>query len=95
MLDCPFYARDENGGMSRDFTPCFGDVMAGDFNLPYTCGSKSRRSIIKYFFRNYSSITNKEGLSQNISSEILKKVNKIYLEFISDNSKGCLNLTTQ
>ena len=50
-LECPFYARDELGGMTRDFTACYGAVMFGDENLPFTCGSQARRAIIKYFFR--------------------------------------------
>ena len=28
--ECPFYARDEEGGRSRRFTPCLGAAMHGD-----------------------------------------------------------------
>jgi hypothetical protein len=70
VLDCPFYARDELGGASRNFTACFGDeVMQGDHQLPFTCGSQARRAIIKYFFRKY---TKKD--SRNLSRVILDKV---------------------
>lgn len=95
VLTCPFYARDELGGKSRSFTPCYGEAMGGDYSLPFTCGSQIRRSLIKYFFRNYSKITNSEGLSKNISIEIFKKVNQIFEDFISDNAKGCFDSKTQ
>ena len=43
ILDTQFYARDDLGGMSRNFTPCIGDALHGDERLPYTCGSPTRR----------------------------------------------------
>jgi hypothetical protein len=34
--------------------PCTGAAMQGDFKVPFTCGSQTRRSIIKYFVRNFA-----------------------------------------
>ena len=34
--------------------PCTGESMQGDFKVPFTCGSQTRRSIIKYFVRNFA-----------------------------------------
>jgi hypothetical protein len=93
-LDCPFYSRDDLGGKSRDFTPCFGDIMYNDHRLPFTCGSRARRSIIKFFFRNYSKTASGEHLSSNISSAILKTVQEIYKNYTSSGSMGCLDKST-
>ena len=93
-LDCPFYARDDAGGKSRDFTPCFGDIMYNDHRLPFTCGSQARRSIIKFFFRNFSKSASGEHLSGNISNTILKTVQEIYKNYTSPGSMGCLDKNT-
>ncbi len=49
----PFWARDPSGvGEDRSLDlPCFGPKLKGDYNPPFTCGSDTRRSIIKYFVR--------------------------------------------
>jgi hypothetical protein len=46
LPNCPFYARDNESGASRDFTPCFGDEMHGDYQLPFTCGSQVRNVVL-------------------------------------------------
>jgi hypothetical protein len=103
ILDCPFYARDEDGGVSRNFTACFGDIMHGDHRLPYTCGSPLRRSIIKYFFRNYfalfgasSSSSSQPSLSlnTNVSKLIMATVQSIYTNYTAATSRGCLDPKT-
>jgi hypothetical protein len=93
-MDCPFYARDDVGGKSRSFTPCYGDIMHNDHRLPFTCGSRARRSIIKYFFRNYSTTTSGKELSNNISDTIFKTVKSIFENYTSPNSMGCLDKNT-
>lgn len=52
-LGVPFWARDSSGeGIDRTLDlPCFGDKLKGDYTPPFTCGSNTRRSIIKYFVR--------------------------------------------
>jgi len=91
-LECPFYARDEEGGKSREFTPCFGDdVMYNDTSNPYTCGSRGRRSIIKYYFRN---VWNPSKLNLNISNRILEKVNSIMKNYTNSNSFFCYDSKT-
>ena len=49
----PFWARDASGlGIDRSLDlPCFGAKLKGDYEPPFTCGSDTRRSIIKYFVR--------------------------------------------
>lgn len=40
---------------SRAFSlPCSGDNLKGDYKVPFTCGSPSRRAVIKYFVRSYA-----------------------------------------
>jgi hypothetical protein len=93
LLECPFYARDNQSGFSRAFTPCFGEeAMDGDYNIPFTCGSQARRSLIKYFFRNFSSsITT--GL--NISLKIQDKVQALLLNYTDARSMGCYDNRTR
>lgn len=105
ILDCPFYARDELGGLSRNFTPCYGAVMHGDHMLPYTCGSQARRAIIKYFFRDYYSSdhhnsnsggSTQEGksLSANASKLVYEAILSLYQNYTSSASRGCLDITS-
>jgi hypothetical protein len=58
-LPVPSWSRRPHGDPdnSRDFQlPCAGDAMNGDFAAPFTCGSEARRSVIKYFVRNYGGV---------------------------------------
>lgn len=52
-LEVPFWARDSTElGADRSMDlPCFGAKLKKDFNPPFTCGSDTRRAIIKYFVR--------------------------------------------
>lgn len=52
-LEVPFWARDSSEeGIDRTMDlPCFGSKLKGDYVPPFTCGSDTRRSIIKYFVR--------------------------------------------
>lgn len=95
VLDCPFYARDEAGGLSRAFTPCFGDkVMHGDHALPYTCGSAARRSVIKYFYRNYSKALRGGMLAQNLTSLVRTTIDALYRNYTQPYSRGCMDPDT-
>ncbi len=56
-LPVPSWSRrnSENEPDTRDFPlPCSGDAMQGDFKVPFTCGSQTRRAVIKYFVRNFA-----------------------------------------
>ena len=88
-----FWARDENGGQSRNFTACFGDVMYGDHQLPYTCGSPVRRSIIKFFIRDYLQ-SGRFNLQRNVSQLILQVVRAMYANYTAPGSWGCLDAAT-
>ena len=90
VLDCPYYARDEFGGASRNFTACYGDVMGGDHKLPFTCGSPSRRSIIKHFMR----ARVQDTLNTNVSALVLSQVQAIYTNYTAESSRGCLDAAT-
>lgn len=52
-FEVPFWARDQSEeGVDRTLDlPCFGQKLKKDFHPPFTCGSDTRRSIIKYFVR--------------------------------------------
>jgi hypothetical protein len=93
VLECEYYARDEYGGKSRNFTACLGnDVMHNDSRPPYTCGSRARRSLIKYFFRE---IYENAQLKANITKKINEKVSSIIANYTSENSLGCYSETTK
>lgn len=57
-LPVPSWSRrnSENEADTRDMPlPCAGaDVLKGDFKVPFTCGSPTRRAIIKYFVRDFA-----------------------------------------
>jgi hypothetical protein len=79
VLDCPFYARASGA--------CFGDdEMRGDHRLPFTCGSRARRAIIKYFFRDYYT---RGGNNNNLTKLITDKVASIYANYSHRDSMGC------
>lgn len=54
-LPVPYWARDASGtGQSRVMdTPCNGLKTDGDHLPPFTCGSGTRRSLVKSFVRNF------------------------------------------
>ena len=88
-LECPFYARDEMGGVTRQFTPCYGSVMHGDNELPFTCGSQARRAIIKYFFRDYC--FREQSLDSEVYSLLNERIIELRKNFTNPASYGCLN----
>jgi hypothetical protein len=85
---------------SRNFPlPCSGAAeMKGDFEAPFTCGSPSRRAIIKYFVRKYASTTGticatddldtsvQEANKQRLLSAVHNQLTKLY-EAWSDYTK--------
>lgn len=57
-LPVPSWSRNDNetSAPSRSFSlPCTPDKLKGDLKTPFTCGSEARRSVIKYFVRNFAS----------------------------------------
>lgn len=92
VLDCPNYARDDLGGKTRNFSKCFGpEIMYNDSSPPYTCGSRERRSIIKFFFRE---ILNKQNLAINVSDKIHSQITLLFNNYTSLDSLGCYNSTS-
>lgn len=56
-LPVPSWSRrnSESEANTRDLPlPCTGENMQGDFKAPFTCGSQTRRAIIKYFVRSFA-----------------------------------------
>ena len=50
-------ANTEDEVATRKFpVPCTWEYTHNDTKVPFTCGSETRRAVIKYFVRNYSSI---------------------------------------
>ena len=91
-LECPFYARDELGGVTREFTACYGPVMHGDTQLPFTCGSQARRALIKYFIRDFC--FRNDSLHQEITQLIQTRVLQLMQNLTNPASYGCLNQST-
>ena len=70
-LPVPFWARDAGGlGLTREMDlPCIGEKLNKDFVPPFTCGSETRRSIIKYFVRDF--INRGDNNQKNLNSNTL------------------------
>ena len=78
LLECPFYARSD--------APFFSDdEMCGDHRLPSTCGSRARRSIIEYFFKDYYA---RKGNNNNLTKLITEKVAFMCVNYSSQRSMG-------
>jgi hypothetical protein len=71
-LEVPFWARDTSEmGVDRSMDlPCFGSKLKGDYDPPFTCGSDTRRSIIKYFVRDY---INKDSTGNTLTEQLVQK----------------------
>ena len=63
-------------------------------DLPYTCGSQLRRSIIKYFYRNFSSSLSGVGL-QNLTVQMLQaQIDQLKRDWTDASNFGCRNKAT-
>jgi hypothetical protein len=85
-LEVPFWARDKSEvGRDRGMDlPCFGPKLKGDFNPPFTCGSDTRRSIIKYFVRDE---INKVSAGNNLAEGLVRQRIAMLKEAWKDPSK--------
>lgn len=55
--------------------PCFGSKLKGDPHPPFTCGSDTRRSIIKYFVRDYiNTVSGANNLAEQLVRERIEKL---------------------
>jgi hypothetical protein len=93
---CPFYARDGAGGLNRKFNKsCLRDNLNTiDFQPPFTCGSQARRSIIKYFYRNFSSSLSGVGL-QNLTVQMLQaQIDQLKRDWTDASNFGCRTKAT-
>jgi hypothetical protein len=92
QLPTASYFRDTFDGATREFElPCSGDALRGDSKGPYTCGSNSRRSMIKYFLRNHTAIST-ESDHPFVKGSIVTAVNnniKVAGSLFGINSYGC------
>lgn len=85
-LDVPYWARDSGGaGLSRDMDlPCTGAKLLGDTRPPFTCGSHTRRAIIKDFVRNY--INNGERKNRLVEELVRERVAALREAWTGDTS---------
>ena len=88
---CPFYARDGAGGLDRKFNKsCLRDNLNTiDFQPPFTCGSQARRSIIKYFYRNVTGLTDPNRLNKNVTKMLEDLVKVLQANYTNALSYGC------
>ena len=85
-LPVPFWARDKSEeGIDRSMDlPCFGSKLKGDHNPPFTCGSDTRRSIIKYFVRDHIN----SGMHGNsLAESLVRERIQLLMKAWSDQSK--------
>jgi hypothetical protein len=91
-LPVPYWSRDTAGsGDNRNIDlPCGPDKIGTDLNPPFTCGSETRRAIIKYFVRDEIN-GNREGNS--LTEELVQKQIKKLMDAWSDPSKYACRCT--
>ena len=91
---CPFYARDDLGGLSRNFSEgCMSDSQT-DFDPPFTCGSPARRSIIKYFFRNVTKLVDSTSMNKNVTSLLRNLTLQLEADYTDTSHYGCRDAAT-
>jgi hypothetical protein len=85
-LKVPFWARDHSElGVDRALDlPCMGKKLKGDYEPPFTCGSDTRRSIIKYFVRDE---INKDSTGNTLTESLVRKRIAMLKEAWKDPSK--------
>jgi len=93
-LQVPFWARDHSGeGIDRSMDlPCFGSKLKGDNQPPFTCGSDTRRSVIKYFVREYINSGGGSGANRLAESLVRERIEKLMAAW-SDQSKYACQCT--
>lgn len=71
-FEVPYWARDRGeAGLDRTMDlPCFGSKLKGDTIPPFTCGSDTRRAIIKYFVRDH---VNKGKQGNSKTEELIRE----------------------
>ncbi|KAJ1466247.1 hypothetical protein T484DRAFT_1756794, partial [Baffinella frigidus] len=93
VLPTVSYFRDTLAGKTRDFElPCTGDALRGDLTGPYTCGADVRRSIIKYFVRNFTDIADSgnNGMAKSaVVSGVLRQIQLAKSLFENLGTYGC------
>ena len=88
-LQVPFWARDKSEeGVDRAMDlPCFGSKLKGDYNPPFTCGSDTRRSIIKYFVRDHINAgKNGNGLAAQL---VRDRIGKLMVAWSNQSKYAC------
>ena len=85
----PYWSRDDGGGAGRQVDP---NSCQSSPQLPYTCGSPARRSLMKYLVKN---VLPYRGLNGNQNQSLLHTVMRMTLLHIQDDwsdlsEYGCL-----
>lgn len=88
-LPVPSWARDASGeGKTRRLdTPCTLDKLDGDTLPPFTCGSATRRAMIKSFVRDY--INDRERGNLAVEKLVREKVAKLLVVWNDTSLYGC------
>ena len=81
--------RDTHGGTTREFElPCAGDSLRGVHTAPYTCGSATRRSVIRYFMKEVFS-TGKEELNNAVQRAVHAMISNLKSVWSTDYGCEC------
>ena len=91
-LGCPTYWRNNDG--TRDFQLCDSAALYSDQALPFTCGSQLRRSLIKYFYRDYCPVFSGSGLRSALTSLIEQSVSGMRAGWTDMRNFACLDNVT-
>ena len=82
--------RDTKGGTTREFQlPCSGDALRGVTTAPFTCGSATRRAVIRYFMKDVFAADSDDKLKASVKTAVEEMVTKLIGEWNID-SYGCL-----
>lgn len=85
-LEVPYWARDRSEeGLDRTLDlPCFGEKLKKDYIPPFTCGSDTRRAIIKHFVRDY---INKGRQGNSLTEQLVREQIEKLIVVWNDTSK--------
>ena len=92
VLECPTYWRNDDG--TRSFPMCDTAALYKDQQLPFTCGSQLRRSLIKYFYRDYCPVFRGSGLRSTVGLLVKQNVDVLRAGWTNPHNFACRDAAT-
>ena len=92
VLECPTYWRNDDG--TRSFPMCDTAALYKDQQLPFTCGSQLRRSLIKYFYRDYCPMFRGDKLRSTLGLLVKQNVGVLRAGWVDPHNFACRDAAT-